>query len=119
MTLETDIFTALKSLVANRVYRDLAPQGVTDLPRITFQQVGGTATNFLDPTAPSRKNARVQVNVWGADRDSVAALARTVEDTLRTSAGLCTYVLNQPVAVYEPETELYGSRQDFSFWHVS
>lgn len=116
MTVETSIYTALKGLVSNRVYRDVAPQTVTTLPRITFQQVGGQAVNFMDPTVPSKKNGRWQVNVWGDQRDSVMALARQVEDALRVYPDLQTTVLAAPVATYEKDTGLYGSTQDFSFW---
>jgi hypothetical protein len=117
MSVEDSIFAALKTLVADRVYRDVAPQTVTALPRITFQQVGGAPVNFVDATTlPDKKNARFQVNVWAADRDSAAALSRSVEDTLRAYTALQTTVLDEPTAVYEQDTRLYGTRQDFSFW---
>ena len=115
MTVEADIYNALKSLTANRVYRDVAPDSVTALPRITFQQVGGQSVNFLETTAPSRKNARFQVNAWGADRDSVAVLSRQIENAMRV---ILATVLAAPVAVYEYETKLYGTHQDFSIWHT-
>ena len=51
-----------------------------------------------------------------ADRDSAAALSRSVEDTLRAYTALQTTVLDEPTAVYEQDTRLYGTRQDFSFW---
>ena len=116
MSLETSLYSALKGLVANRVYRDVAPQKITTLPRITFQQVGGSSVNFIDGGVPSKKNARVQVNVWHRSRDEAVQLAREVEDTLRGVTALHTTVLGAPVAIYEEETELYGTMQDFSFW---
>lgn len=116
MTVEVSIFTALKALVNNRVYRDITPDSVIELPRITFQQVGGEPVNFMDPTVPSKKNSRFQINVWGEDRDAVMALAGQVEDALRVYANLQTTVLGAPVATYEDDTKLYGARQDFSFW---
>ena len=116
MTVEASIYTALKSLVGNRVYRDIAPQTVTETPRIIFQQVGGAAVNFLDPTVPSKKNGRWQINVWGDRRDDVMALAHEVEDTLRAYTVLQATVLGAPVALYEEETRLFGAMQDFSFW---
>lgn len=116
MTIEADIFTTLRALVSDRVYRDITPQTVTTLPRITFQQVGGSAVNFVDPTVPSKKNGRFQFNVWAADRDAAAALARQVEDALRVATGLQPTVLGAPVALFEQELNLYGTRQDFSFW---
>jgi len=118
VSLETSIYTALKGLVSNRVYRDIAPADVDDLPRITFQQVGGEAINFMDPTVPSKKNARVQINCWADRRDTVMTLARDVEDTLRAVTSLAPTVLGAAVAVYEDEVGLYGSMQDFSFWYT-
>lgn len=118
MSVETLIYTALKSLVSNRVYRDLAPKtAVATLPRITFQQIGGRAVNFLEGGTPSKKNAVVQINCWDDRRDDVMALARDVEDALRSAAGLQATVLGAAIAVYEQDTGLYGSMQDFSFWY--
>jgi len=114
MSVETQIYTALKGLVSNRVYRDIAPADVGDLPRITFQQVGGQANNFLSGDKPSKKWARMQLNCWATRRDDVMALARLVEDTLRATTALGTTVLGAPIAVYEQDTKLYGSIQDFS-----
>lgn len=117
MTIESSVYTALKALVANRVYRDIAPQTVTDLPRITFQTVAGQAINFMDTaTIPTKRNARVQVNVWHTRRDEANVLARQVEDALRAYTPLNTTVMTGLVSVYEEDTKLYGTRQDFSFW---
>lgn len=116
MTVESLIFRTLEGLVDRRVYADLAPQDVRALPRITYQQVGGAAVNFLEAETPSKKNARFQVNVWGATRVQAAGLSRQVEDALREEVDLQTTVLGAPVAEYESETKLFGTRQDFSFW---
>jgi len=115
VSLETSIYSALRSLVSNHVYRDVVKEDESHiLPRITFQQVGGDAINFLSGEKPSKKWARVQVNCWAARRDDAMALARLVEDTLRATVALGTTVLGAPVAVYENDTKLYGSMQDFS-----
>ncbi len=116
MSLESDIIAALEGLVSNRVYPDIAPPGVEALPRITFQQVGGQAVNFLDNVPAGKKNARIQVNVWGKTRVQVAPLARQVEDTLKSTGALFTTILGAPVAIYEADTKLCGTIQDFSVW---
>ena len=118
MSVESEIFDALKGLVANRVYPDVAPEVVTK-PYIVYQQVGGSAVNFVDPTVPSKKNGRFQISVWGETRGSVSTLARQVENALRATASLQTTVLGAPVASYEVDTKLRGSRQDFGFWFTS
>jgi hypothetical protein len=115
MSVEADIFTALKGLVANRVYPDVAPDAVLR-PFIVYQQVGGTAVNFVEPAVPGKKNGRFQVSVWADTRSAAATLARQVEDTLRVVPDLQTTVLGAPMAVYEEDTKLRGSMQDFSFW---
>lgn len=115
MSVESQVFDALKALVANRCYPDLAPDGASR-PYLVFQQVGGSAVNFLGPTVPSKKNSRMQVSVWGDTRAQVSALAVQVEDTLRGTASLQTVVLAAPVATYDPDTKLRGSQQDFSIW---
>jgi hypothetical protein len=115
VSIESSIVSALAPLVQNRVYPDIAPQGVTALPRITYQQISGEAVNFMDPTKPSRKNARIQVNVWAGTRLAASSLGRQVEDTLRAAA-LQVTVLGALTATYESDTNLYGTLQDFSFW---
>jgi len=114
MSIESTIFAALAPLVANRCYPDLGPDPVTR-PYITYQQVGGEAVNFLDPTVPDKKRSRFQVNVWGDTRAQVAALAAQVEDTLRVVTVLRTTVMGAPVGSYEPDTKLRGTFQQFSF----
>lgn len=115
MSAESSIFSALRTLVSDRVYPDVAPDVVTK-PYIVYQQVGGKAVQFVDVTVPSKKNSRIQVSVWGDTRAQVSALAVQVEDTLRGVATLQTVVLGAPVAVYEADTKLRGSQQDFSVW---
>lgn len=114
MSVESLIYATLKNLVSNRVYRDVAPADVTALPRIVFQQVAGEAINFLSGDRPSKKWARMQVSSWHSRRDDCMALARQVEDALRAETTLGTTVMGAPIAVYEPDTQLYGAHQDFT-----
>jgi hypothetical protein len=115
MTIEAGIYETLKTLVSNRVYPDLAPANALR-PYITYQQIGGTGVNFVDPTTPSKKNSRFQINIWSDTRGNCATIAGQVEDALRAATTLHPTVLSAPVASYEVETGLRGSRQDFSFW---
>jgi hypothetical protein len=115
MSVEADIYSVLKGLVGNRVFPDVAPE-LTARPYITYVAVGGAPVNFLDPTVPSKKNGRFQINVWADTRATAAALARQVEDTLRVIPTLQTTVLGAPVSTYEEDTKLRGTMQDFSFW---
>ena len=115
MSAESQMFAALRTLVSDRVYPDLAPDPVTK-PYIVYQQVGGKSVQFVGTDVPSKKNSRMQVSVWGETRAQVSALAVQVEDTLRGTASLQTVVLSAPVATYDPDTKLRGSQQDFSIW---
>ena len=117
MSVESLVFSALKPLVSNHVWTPIAPPTITALPRITFQAVGGAAVNFFEGNVPSKKNCRMQVNVWHNDAPSAMALMREVEDTLRPASGLQATVLGAAVQIYEPDTKLHGAMQDFSFWY--
>lgn len=115
MSMETILIGALDPLVAGRVFPDVGPENV-ERPYITYQQVGGEPVNFLGGEVPSKSNARVQINVWGVSRQSVKEVARQAEAVLRATSGLSATVLTTGMGVYEPDTKLYGSMQDFSFW---
>jgi hypothetical protein len=115
MTVEADIFNALKGLVTNRVYPDVAPSGAAK-PYITYQQVGGVPVNFLESAVVGKRNGRFQFNVWADTRLAAATLSRQVEDALVTSAALHGFVLSAPVADYQEDLLLYGTRQDISIW---
>lgn len=115
MSAESHVFSALKDLVDDRVYPDVAPPGVQE-PYIVYQCVGGKATNFLGGETPSKTNARVQVSVWSLSRLQTSALVKQVEQAMRASAALQTTVLGSAVSDHEPETQRFGARQDFSVW---
>lgn len=115
MTTESLIFDALKTLVTNRVYPDIAPLGAVR-PFLTYQQVGGESVNFMESTTPSKSNGRFQINVWADTRSAAALLAKQVTAAIRGTAALQATVLGEPVATYEEDTKLFGTRQDFSVW---
>lgn len=111
--LEANLFNALSALVNARVFPDVAPEGV-ELPYITYQQIGGKPINFLGAESSSKKNARVQVNVWSHTRIEASALIRQVED-IAVTAPLLGVIEGGAIASYEPELKIYGAMQDFSF----
>ena len=114
MTVEALIYTALKGLVPGaHVYARKLPDTVTAATYVTYQQVGGNAVNFLDPTVPSKKNGRFQINSWAATPQAASALARAIEDAMRATGA---YVLGAPVDTGESDLDIFGARQDFSLW---
>ena len=115
MSMEIALFEALRGLVSDRVYPDVAPEN-TIRPYITYQQVGGDAVNFVESTIPAKKNARMQINVWADTRLTATAMGAAVEDVLRTLVALQPTVLGAAVATYDDVTKLRGTMQDFSLW---
>lgn len=115
MSVESDIVAALTSLVAGRVYPDLAPPA-PQLPYIVYQQVGGEAPTFLERAVPSAKNGRFQVNVWAATRLQASALAVQAEAALTTATAFQCKPLGAFVAAFDDDTQLRGTTQDFSIW---
>lgn len=111
--LEADLFTKLSTLVSGRVYPDVA--STATMPYITYQQIGGTPVNFLEAESSSKKNARMQINVWSKTRLEASTIIRQVED-LMVQTPLFGTVEGGAESTYEPDTKKYGSRQDFSFW---
>lgn len=113
MTVEADLFTALRGLVSDRVYPDVGPEGVAR-PYITYQQVGGNAFVYVEGTLPNTKNGRIQFDVWADTRMAASALALQVESALVAIPALQVEPLGAYVSTREPDTGLYGTMQDFS-----
>jgi hypothetical protein len=115
MSLEPQIFEALRGLVEDRVYPDIAPDA--ELPYITYQQVGGKPINFTDGATPDRKNARIQVDVWAATRLEASRINAEVETAIRALSALQPTVLTGRTDTYDPPTGARGAMQDFSLWY--
>jgi hypothetical protein len=115
MTVEGAIFSALRGLVADRAYPDMAPAGVAT-PYLVYQQVGGRSFGFLERAVMSKKTGRFQVVVWSKTRAEAAALGLQIEAALITNTAFQATALGAPVADYDEETELRGNRQDFEIW---
>lgn len=122
MTVEADIFNTLKPLATTvgpplvyRVYPDVAPIDAVK-PYLVYQQVGGEAPTFLERAVPSKKNGRFQISVWADTRAAAAAIAVQIEAAMVAATAFDAKPLGAPVAVFDEETKLRGSQQDFSVW---
>lgn len=115
MTVETIVYTALRVLVADRCYTDIAPDAPVK-PFIVYQAVGGDSINYTGPEIPDKSNTRMQVAIWADTRIQASTIAKQIEGIMRSHPTLQTTVLGQPVSDYDPATKLRGSRQDFSLW---
>jgi hypothetical protein len=120
MSLESDVFDAIKGLVSNRVFPDVAPLSTTR-PYVTYQQVGGDAVNYMESVHPGRRHARIQVNVWAETRLAANTLARSIEVALVNSTTLRGWVYGAFVAEpadFDLSPPRYGTRQDFGVSYV-
>lgn len=115
MTVEADLLAILDPFAGMRVYPDVAPDGVVT-PYIVYQQITGETIAFLERALPSKKNGRFQIAVWSATRLEAAAIALQIENALMLTTAFQVEVIGGPTAVYDEETKLRGSRQDFSIW---
>ena len=114
MTIEADIFTALTSLVAGRVFPDFAPSG-TAAPYIVYQAIGGQPLRWLDGTAADKRHTLMQVDVWAGSRIAALTLARQVEAAL-SNIGVAPFMAqpeNEPAWDSDSDGPLYGCSQDF------
>ena len=75
MTVEADIFNALKGLVSNRVYPDLNDAPTVTTPYIVYQEISGEVVNFMESAVASKKNGRFQIACWATTRAASKALA--------------------------------------------
>lgn len=117
MSLQTSLVTVLTSLVSGRVYPRTAPPLPT-FPLIIYQGVGGQSIAFLEGgTAPSKKNARVQIIAWVATTAIAAeTLAEQIDAAMRAATAFNAEPLGEAEDLFEEDLNLYGSRQDFSVW---
>jgi hypothetical protein len=110
---ESVTFGAIKTLAGGRVYPDVAPTGAA-LPRIVYQSVGGTDETTFDG-ADTLQNSRMQVSVWSTSRSEAATIIQQVRAAL-TAEPVRGVPIGAPVSVFEDETKLFGSQQDYSIW---
>lgn len=116
MSAEATIHALLSGLVAARVYPDVAPSGVAR-PFIVYQQVGGQGVVYTEGTMPDHENARMQIACWATTRTQAITLAKQAE-ALICASELMAHPLGSRISVHEPETNLYGARQDFDCWPI-
>lgn len=113
-TAESVTFGAIKALAGGRVYPDVAPDGAAR-PYVVYQGVGGVDETTFDG-ADMLQNSRMQVAVWATTRGEAATIIQQVRAAL-TAEPVRGVPIGAPVSVYEDDTKLFGSQQDFSIWY--
>ncbi|BBP95963.1 hypothetical protein BSFA1_10920 [Burkholderia sp. SFA1] len=111
---ESVTFGAIKALAGGRVYPDVAPASPVK-PYIVYQSIGGEDETTFDG-ADTLQNSRMQVSVWSTSRSEAATIIKQVRAAL-TAEPVLGVPIGAPVSVYEDDTKLYGSQQDFSIWY--
>lgn len=112
--MEKKLVETLSGLFGDRVWPDIAPMD-TEKPFCIWQQVGGSAVNYLEAVAADRKNARIQITVWAETREEAMSLIRQVENLL-VAEPICATVILAAQSTYDNDTGLRGAMQDFSIW---
>lgn len=113
-TLEQHLQAALQALCP-RTWPDVAPNG-TEGPYIVWSIYGGAAVQYTEGAMASRRNAYVQVNVWGAGRTTCNALSQQIEAALVAHPHLRCEPLSALRTAFDQDTERRGAMQDFSIW---
>jgi hypothetical protein len=114
MSLEADLHTVLSG-VCPRVYPDVAPNKTTK-PYITWSQVGGNVLKPLANELASKRNARIQVNVWSKTRAEAVTLMLACEQALIESTLFVATQNGAAVASYSEDDDTRGMFQLFSVW---
>lgn len=115
MSVESDILTTIKGLVANRCYPDFAPLG-TVRPFITYEQTGGETVHFVEGTLPDKKNGRFEIGVYADTRSQCASIALQVEAAMAAATVFQSTAIHAPISDFAKEVGIYSSTQNFSVW---
>lgn len=115
MTVKSQIFDALKSLVENRVYPDRFPQPPAQptWPSIRFTLIGGAvAADLCGDGTEESDDQRVQID-WVANNDAErAALTPLIRAAMKTIDPPCV-MQGTPTETWDAETKTYRASADW------
>lgn len=114
MATEADFVAAVGDLIGDRFYPDFAPIDVVK-PYAVYSQVGGESVSFLEGGIGSKRNARIQINVWSTTRKASNELMNDIEEALAITPFFATPIGALRARV-DDEGKLRGAEQDFSLW---
>ena len=117
MSVETDLFNLLKTLVDGRCYPDVTPDAPV-FPLIVYQGAGGKAYEYLERKLPDCEHYRIQIHCWAKSRTAASALALSVRQRIieQGTAFKSAETMGQITSLHEEALKLYGTRQDFGVW---
>jgi len=116
MSIEATLQTLLGPLFEDAAFYALAAPPKPPKLYGVWQQVGGQAINFMEGGNGDKKNARIQIAIWGTVIDDVGPKSRAIEDLISATPALQSTTLGAAVDDYDETTKRYGKRQDFSVW---
>lgn len=126
--LEAAIYSILSTnidviaLVSTRIYPLLLPQDAP-LPAITYARVS-TERESAFVTDPGLSTARIQVDIWATSALNAMAVSEKVRSALHRYRGTIASVtieeshIDNEIAMYEPDTEIYHMVLDFLILHL-
>lgn len=112
--LEQLLQAALQALCP-RTWPDVAPLG-PEGPYVVWSLYGGQSVPYVEGSLAQRRNAFVQVNVWGAGRTTCNALSLQIQAALVAHPQMQCVPLNALRTAFDQDTERRGAMQDFSIW---
>lgn len=126
MSLESSLYSTLKSLVGNRVSPVIFPQpdgGVPTWPAIRYTQISNVpVVDLCGDGDDTTSEARIQLDVVASTFKAVRALRLQVMSAMSTAYPASPATADVPVAVlqntsseYDPETQTYREQLDYVF----
>jgi hypothetical protein len=112
MTIESQIFDALKSLVNNKVYPIVIPQKAT-MPAVVYNRIATNAQNVLAGGA-TIDQIRFQVDTYATTFAAARTLAAQVR--LAMEGAIFKATLQSELDFFEDEINYYRISQDYYVW---
>lgn len=114
MAAEEAIYTALRSLVGDRCYPEMAAQGA-ELPYIVYNRVSAARENTLNKSV-ALSNPQIEIGCYAATLAAARTLAASVKTAMKT-AGV-TNELQDDFLEYDPATDLNFVLLRYSCWET-
>jgi len=112
--IETDIFDALKDLVADRCYPLMMPQNPV-LPAIVYSRQASDPQYRLEGGS-SLSQVRVEIDCYAKTYDEAKSLSAEVRSAMEAASYKGTMIFDADF--YEPDVKLYRVILDFYVWEV-
>lgn len=113
MSAETDLYTAIQSVVSGKVYPGIVPEG-TELPYIEYERTGSIPQNVLNSITPALTAVQLQVSIWA----ETLAAAQTLRDSVLTALASSPVVLENDDNFVDFESDNHRVQLDLTFWET-